>query len=492
MTPEQRISELETENALLREQVAYQKQLREQIATQAALIAQLVERIQALEERLSQDSHNSSKPPSSDGFVRSPKKRSLRKATGKKAGGQSGHQGHALQQVEHPDQIIEHFPGACERCQYDLTAISPLTDFEPRQVFELPLPLKLDVIEHRSHATKCPNCQHVTKAAFPKPVTNWVQYGPGFRSLAVYLVHYQLLPYERACELLNEIFSVSLSPGSLTSFVAECAGQLVEPEQFIKATLAQSPVIHCDESGLYVEGKRQWLHVASTAALTYYACHPKRGSKATDEIGILPSFRGTAVHDGYYSYTRYDCQHALCNAHHLRELNFVHEQLGQAWAGEFKKLLVDLKTEVDAAKAHKAVVLSSARLAEYEQSYQTLIELALAANGPPAGGWPRGKRGRPKQSKAKNLIDRLDQHREQVLLFAYRFEVPFDNNQAERDIRMVKVQQKISGCFRSSAGADYFCRIRGYLSTMKKQGQNLLLALWQAFVGQPLLPSVSV
>jgi transposase len=481
MTPEEKIKQLETENALLREQ----------LASQTAMIAQLVERIQALEERLSQDSHNSSKPPSSDGFVRPPKKRSLRKASGKEAGGQSGHQGHALQQVEHPDEVIEHFPIECERCQHDLTAVTPLSDFEPRQVFELPLPLKLDVIEHRSHATRCPNCQHLTKAAFPAQVSNWVQYGPGFRALALYLVQYQLLPYGRACELLNEIYSESLSPGTLAAFVAECAGHLIEPEKAIKAALVQSQVMHCDESGLYVEGKRHWMHVASTETLTHYACHPKRGSKATDEIGILPSFKGTAVHDGYYSYTRYECEHALCNAHHLRELSFVHEQLGQEWALDFKKLLVDLKDEVDTAKADKTVALSAERLAEYEQAYQTLIERGLAANGPPVGGWPRGKRGRPKQSKAKNLIDRLDQHRRQVLLFAYRFEVPFDNNQAERDIRMVKVQQKISGCFRSAAGADYFCRIRGYLSTMKKQGQNLLFALLQAFVAQPLLPSVS-
>jgi transposase len=481
MTPEERIKQLETANA----------QLREQIGSRDALIAQLVERIQALEERISQDSHNSSKPPSSDGFVRPPKKRSLRKASGKKAGGQNGHVGHALQQVEHPDEIIEHFPSECERCQHDLTTVPPLADFEPRQVFELPLPLKLAVIEHRAHATKCPDCQHVTKAAFPQRVSNWVQYGPGFRALALYLVHYQLLPYERACELLNEIYRQSLSPGTLAAFVAECADHLVAPEQAIKVALAQSQVMHCDESGLYVEGKRHWMHVASTEALTHYAAHPKRGSKATDEIGILPQFKGTAVHDGYYSYTRYECEHALCNAHHLRELTFVHEQLGQEWALEFKKLLVDLKAEVAAAKAQREVGLSAARLAEYEQSYQTLIERALAANGPPATGWPRGKRGRPKQTKAKNLIDRLDQHRRQVLLFAYRFEVPFDNNQAERDIRMVKVQQKISGCFRSQAGANYFCRIRGYLSTMKKQGQNLLFALCQAFVGQPLLPSVS-
>ena len=481
ITPQQEIEQLKNEIT----------QLREQLTSRDALIAQFVERIQVLETRLAQDSHNSSKPPSSDGFARSPKNRSLRKATGKKAGGQAGHEGHALHQVETPDQILEHFPDHCEQCQHDLTTTPPLADFEPRQVFELPLPLKLDVIEHRSHTIKCPKCQHVTKAAFPELVSNWVQYGPLFRGLAVYLVQYQLLPYARACELLNEIYSESLSPGTLAAMVAECADHLVEPEKVIKAALSESKVMHCDESGLYVEGKRHWVHVASTDQLTHYAVHPKRGGAATDEIGILPSFKGVAVHDGYYNYARYECGHALCNAHHLRELNLVHEQLGQEWAGEFKKMLLDLKGEVEAAQAQQQVVLRAVRLAEYERTYQTLIENALAANPPPLGGWPKGKRGRPKQTKAKNLIDRLDRHREQVLLFAYRFEVPFDNNQAERDIRMVKVQQKISGCFRSADGATYFCRIRGYLSTMKKQGQNLLIALSQAFVGQPLLPTVS-
>lgn len=166
-----------------------------------------------------------------------------------------------------------------------------------------------------------------------------------------------MLPYARACELLNEIYSESLSPGTLAAMVAECADHLVEPEKAIKAALSESEVLHCDESGLYVEGKRHWVHVASTDQLTHYAVHPKRGSKATDAIGILSSFKGTAVHDGYYNYARYECKHALCNAHHLRELNFVHEQLGQGWAGEFKKMLVDLKGEVETAKAQELMAL---------------------------------------------------------------------------------------------------------------------------------------
>jgi len=480
MTPEQELEQLRAENT----------QLREQLASQAALITQLVERIQTLETRLAQDSHNSSKPPSSDGFKRSPKKRSLRKASEKKPGGQAGHQGQSLKQSENPDAIIEHLPTCCEACQADLTRQEALPHFEPRQVFELPPQLKLQVTEHRTYSKKCPACQAVTRGKFPATVKNWVQYGPGFRALAVYLVTYQLLPYARVCELLNELYSESLSPGTLVNMIGECYEQLAEPEKFIKEALTQAKVLHCDETGLYVEGKRHWLHVASTPYLTHYAHHLRRGSKATDQIGILPAFKGAAIHDGWSNYLRYDCIHGLCNAHHLRELAFVHEQLKQEWADELSTLLLNLKEEVEVARSGSETSLSSERLAHYEERYQEVIEQGLKANPPPEGGWPCGKRGKPRQSKPKNLLDRLDKQRHQVLLFAYRFDVPFDNNLAERDIRMVKVQQKVSGCFRSQEGASFFCRIRGYLSTMKKQGENLLVALLGTFCGQPPLPKL--
>lgn len=480
MTPEQGISELKTENVLLREQVA----------SQAVLIAQLIERIQVLEERLSQDSHNSSKPPSSDGFARPPKKRSLRKASGKKAGGQNGHLGQALRQVENPDEIITYLPHQCQNCTADLSQITSSAEYEPRQVFELPQPYRLEVVEHRTYSRRCPNCQTLTQASFPQEVTNWVQYGPGVKALATYLVNYQLLPYARASELVNDLYSAHLSPGTIALWIAECYDHLAQSEAAIKAAVGNAAVLHCDETGLYVEAKRQWLHVASTSELTYYAAHPKRGKAATTDIDVLPHFKGVAVHDGYATYQSYNgCEHALCNAHHLRELTFIHEQFGQAWASKFKGLLTELKVEVQAAKAADQTSLSSERLAEYEQRYQTLIEVGLAANPPPSPSLASPvNRGRIKQSKTKNLLDRLALHRRQVLLFAYRFEVPFDNNQAERDIRMVKVQQKVSGCFRTAIGAGYFCRIRGYISSMRKQGQNLLVALFEAFTGKPSLP----
>ena len=483
MTVQEELDQLKLDYALLRDQ----------LTSQQILNTTLVERIQALEARLAQDSHNSSKPPSSDGngFARPPKKRSLRKISGKGVGGQTGHQGQALRQVENPDQVLTHLPTQCHHCAADLTHLSPDESYQPRQVLELPTPYRLEVIEHRAYSRKCLECDSLTAATFPPGVNNWVQYGPGVKALATYLITYQLLPYSRASELLNELYTAQISPGTLAVWVAQSYDQLASTEASIKTALKAASVLHCDETGLYVQGKRQWLHVASTTKLTYYATHLKRGKAATCEMDLLPDFKGVAVHDGWASYQSYPSEHALCNAHHMRELTFLAEQYAQDWAKEFKQLLLTLKEEVDEAKAKGQTALSSGRLVEYEQRYQTLLSLGLAANAPPIVAMvepAKPKRGRIKQSRAKNLLDRLAKHHRQVLLFAYRFEVPFDNNQAERDIRMVKVQQKVSGCFRTALGAAYFCRIRGYLSTMRKQGENLLVALFATFVGKPVLP----
>jgi transposase len=238
-----------------------------------------------------------------------------------------------------------------------------------------------------------------------------------------------------------------------------------------------------------VEGKRGWLHSASTPQLTHYAYHDKRGSVATQAIGILPEFKGRAMHDAFSSYWQYDCQHGLCNAHHLRELIFVHEPMNRPWAGEMKQWLVEIKHAVDTAKEQDQAALAAAQLQEYEQRYAALLQVGAEEEQqhPPP---PSGRRGTKKPSKSKNLLDRLEQYREETLAFMPDFTVPFDNNLVERDLRMMKVKQKISGCFRTTSGAQAVCRIRSYISTMKKQGHSVIAALKSVFLGTPLVPEV--
>jgi transposase len=260
---------------------------------------------------------------------------------------------------------------------------------------------------------------------------------------------------------------------------------LAPVEQQIKAALSQAEGLHQDETGLYVAGKRHWMHVSATEHLTHYAVHPKRGQVALDAIGILPTFQGVSVHDGWRSYWGYGCEHALCNVHLLRDLTFVEEEEQQAWATEMKDLLLDIKAAVEQARAEGCTCLHPLEGVDWKAQYAALLAQGYQANPPPQGA----KKGRRKQSAARNLLDRLSTHQEAVLRFLDNFAVPFDNSLAERDIRMVKVQQKVSGGFRSWLGAQAFCRIRGYLSTLRKQALPLLTALEQALVGHPLSPA---
>jgi len=316
-----------------------------------------------------------------------------------------------------------------------------------------------------------------------------VQYGPQVRQLAVYLRTEQFVPYERSHQFMFDLFGVRISTGTLQNMVKSASQRLQDAVATIKTGLIASEVGHFDESGFYVSGKRHWLHVASTPLLTFYYPHEKRGRKGMDAAGILPEFRGTGVHDGWAAYRGYqDSKHALCNAHHLRELTAVEEKDEQHWAYLFRIFLVSAKHAVAQAKGEGNTALSAEKRLQIERIYTRLIEAGLRANLEPAGGWPRGKRGRVKKTKARNLVERLAQHRAETLTFVYDFKVPFDNNLAERDIRMLKVQQKISGHFRSQEGAEQFCTIRSYTSTMRKQGVNAWAALGSVFTGDLLLP----
>ena len=454
----------------------------------------LAERITALEAekaalraKLGTNSRNSGKPPSSDGPGVKPHPKSQRTPTGRKTGGQPGHSGHTLRLADKPDEVQVHTPSHCQGCGQSLER-APVVRRERRQVLDIP-PVKVRVVEHQAETKCCPGCGVETTGAFPAGVDAPAQYGPGAATVAVYLNQEQLLPLERTCAAMADLFGCPIAEGTVESAVAACHEQLVEVEAAIKGQVEGADVAHFDETGLNVGGKSSWLHVASTSGLTFYAAHQKRGREALDDMGVLPSFRGTAVHDGLSSYWQYgDCQHALCNAHHLRELTFVAEQLGQGWAQELKELLLQIKRAVEVAREQGLAALAAATKRAFEARYDALLEAGLKMNPPPE---PTGKRGRPARGKAGNLVDRLREHKEAALAFMEDFAIPFDNNQAERDIRMVKVKEKISGCFRTMSGADRFCRIRGYISTLRKQGIPILSALGQAMAGNPPLPGAT-
>jgi transposase len=509
MTENEELEQLRAENRALREALQYKdtelgqsqqanQDLREglkqaiiaigsqqeRVKVLEGLIDALQERIKTLERQLAKDSHNSSLPPSSDRFVRVPK--SLRQKSGKKPGGEMRHRGHHLRQVETPDEVLVHPVICCEQCHHDLRA-QPAGIPERRQVIDLPAK-RLWVTEHRAEEKQCPACYHLTRAPFPPAVSAPVQYGTGIQTLATYLVEGQCIPYARASQMLQELLGVQLSAGSIATFVNTCHQQLAEVETDLKAALVKANVIHQDETGVRVGKKGWWVHVCSTDRLTHYAAHPSRGRAALDAIGIAPKFRGTSVHDALKSYQGYSFTQAWCNVHHLRELTFVEEELKQPWARKMKDLLLDMKAEVERAKAAFQHDLDLLVLADFLRRYDEFLTEGYQAN-PPTPPPKKRAPGRPKQSPARNLLDRLSGGKWTVLRFLHDFAVPFDNNQAERDLRMIKVQQKVSGCFRTEVGVAMFCRIRSYLSTLRKQGIKLLAALNHTLSGHPVLPA---
>ncbi len=314
----------------------------------------------------------------------------------------------------------------------------------------------------------------------------YTQYGPRIKAIAVYLNQFQHVPYERTCEALADLLGCKISSGTVRNMLRECYQKTEPAEEAIKTHIAASKVIHVDETGMRVNGRLMWTHSASTETATHYQAHARRGTEGSNAAGILSHFLGTAVHDGWKPYVSFPCEHGLCNAHHLRELVFVEEECKQSWATDMKKLLLDIKQAVASARGLGASVLDDASHSSFLRRYDEVIQAAYTTNSQALCATP-GKRGRPKKSKPLNLIERLDTQRSSVLRFMNDFSVPFDNNLAERDIRMVKLKMKVSGCFRSTSGSEIFSRIRGYLSTAHKNGINSLTALLQAFDGNPFL-----
>ena len=459
--------------------------LERQVQDLTSRLDQSDRRVRHLEEQLARNSRNSSKPPSSDGFKK-PAPKSLRKKGKRKSGGQPGHTGHTLKMADKPDHTEVYPVKECEHCGRSL-ADQSADSVEKRQVHDLP-PLRLIVTEHQAETKTC-SCGHLNKAAFPEGVNAPAQYGEAIKAAAVYLKNYQFLPYDRTCELLHDVFGCPMSEGTLANIIAQSHTLAADPVKEIKALIERAAVAHFDETGSRVDGKLWWLHSASTAQATYYDIHRKRGSAAIDDIGILSDFLGRAIHDFWYPYFGYDCLHGLCNAHHLRELIFVHEQHQQDWADRMIDCLLDIKEAVGQAK-ESTDHLASDQIQAFEARYQPILDEGYAQNPLlPLPHSAKKRRGRRKKTKARNLLERLDEHRAEALAFMYDFNVPFDNNQAERDLRMMKVQQKISGMFRTEDGAKAFCRIRSYISTARKNAVGAMDALTRLFSGNPFVPA---
>lgn len=446
-------------------------------------IQKLEARVKELEDQISKNSKNSSKPPSTDAFFKPPK--SLRKKSGQKQGGQKGHKGDTLKMAEHPGEIISHKVDCCEGCNKNLK--SQLTDgIERRQIYDIP-PLHIKITEHQSEVKTC-SCGCINKA-FPEGIDYRVAYGSKIKSLVVYLQNYQLLPYERTKELISDLFNHNISKGTLYNTSKSAYNKLEEFENRLKKLLTYCMVAGFDETGFRVMSKLLWLHCCSTSEHAYYAIHRKRGSQALDDINILPKFKGVAVHDFWKSYYHYKCKHSLCNAHLLRDLIFIKERFEQSWAEDLINLLLKMKAAKQRAIDQGKSSLSKTTLNKYQKQYDLIVKNGLCLN--PFKPPKKKTRGRHKRTPARNLLERLENYASDILRFLFDFRVPFDNNFSERDIRMMKVKQKISGCFRSLKGANIFTRIRSFIVTARKQNINVFDALNNLFMENSITYSLT-
>lgn len=435
-------------------------------------ILELCLRVEELEGRLNKNSSNSHKPPASDGLKKVIQNN--RERSGKKPGAQSGHKGTTLKMHENPDKVVEHKVDWTCPCGANLSD-AKLLNLHRRQVLDLVKKLT-EVTEHQIEVRQCACGKiHYGEAGQKAPI----QYGDRLKAMMVYLNQYEFLPYERLQEFLKDFAEITVSDGVLLGSNEKCFVNLETTNQQIKAAVANSPVMRNDETGVRAENKLTWAHTSSTEKHTFYHAHAKRGKEAIDDIGILKDYKGISVHDRFSSYDGYDCTHALCNAHLLRDLKSVVQDEKRKWAELMISLLVRTKKEKDAG------TLDYDRQEALTGEYFDIVKFGFQEE--PTSETPVvKKRGRQKKTKSLRLLEVFDSRFEQIFRFAYENEVPFDNNLAERDLRMIKLKQKISGCFRTNHGADVFCRIRSYISTARKQGYNVMEALQCAVAGNPI------
>ncbi len=455
--------------------------LQQYIALLQADNDRLTEENQTLRARLNQNCTNSSQPPSTSPFI---KPHSLRVKSGRKPGGQPGHPGHTLRLKEQPDVVIEHPVEVCCHCGQDLSTEKAALG-QTRQVWDVKItPV---VTQHNVPTKTCPHCGETTTAAFPPGVDHYIQYGETYESLMIYLNKGHFVPYDRLAEISRDLLNLPVSQGTLVKIVSQCAQALQDSMAYIKNQLIQSAVTHFDETGTRIQGRSYWLHSAGNERFTYLETHAKRGQVATDAIGILPGFRGTACHDFWQPYYHYDkCKHALCNAHLLRDLKGISENFKQSWPVALIDLLLEIKQTIE----DYVGILTQDQLDDFNHWYDAIVRLGEKANPLPQETGQL-KRGRKAKGKARNLVERLRDYKEDILRFMNDPEVPFDNNLAERDLRMSKVWLKISGGFRSEGGSLAFDRIRSYIATAIKQGKSVLAAIQAAVSGQPWFTALS-
>ncbi len=457
-------------------------QARAELAQARAELAQAREQIAELQARLAQTSRNSSKPPSSEGLGKPPpRQRSLRKRTGRKPGGQDGHEGTTLIQVTRPDHIRRHEPPACGRCGAGLAGC-PVISMERRQVFDLP-PMQVEVTEHQLIERECA-CGHRTKAAAPGGADAPVQYGPRIAAIIIYLYIGQFLSKKRTAQALAELFGVPLSSGTVAAVTGRAAGRLGGFLEQARAEIAASEVAGFDETGFRVDGRLAWVHCARAGKYTLLMVHPKRGRKAIEAMGVLPAFGGVAIHDAWSPYDSYpNAEHQLCCAHVLRELQAVADAApaGQwCWATQAAEAITEMQRLVTEAISRGRQAVDPAALAKQVTRYRS-----AALIGASQAKARKGKLMRKQHALARRLLDRWDDY----LRFTIDLRVPADNNGCERDIRMAKLKQKVSGCLRTMPGARQFCAIRSYLSTAAKHGLTFFDALITLTEGQPWMPA---